>query len=234
MCRRLAIGLLAGIAVLAAANDARAQQTLNFSLGYFTPLGRDARVEDDVLTVNQTFLVFDIKDFNGATVGGEWLVPLGDYFEGGAGISFSRRTVPSVYQDFIDSDGTEIEQDLRLRLVPISFTFRVLPLGQTSAVQPYFGAGLNLINWRYSEFGEFADFGAGNPPPIFEDSFVASGSTVGPVALGGIRFGGDSATAGFEIRYHKAEADLDNRFAGRKLDLGGWTYNFTVGVRFGR
>ena len=233
MQRRLSIGLLAGIAVLGAANDARAQQTLNFSLGYFTPLGRDARVEGDVLTTNETFLVFDIKDFNGAAVGGEWLVPLGDYFEGGAGISFSRRTVPSVYEDYIDSDGTEIEQDLRLRLVPISFTFRVLPLGRRSAVQPYFGAGLNLVNWRYSEFGEFADFGAGNPPPIFEDSFVASGTAAGPVALGGIRFGGDSATAGFEIRYHKADADLDNRFAGRKLDLGGWTYNFTVGVRFG-
>jgi hypothetical protein len=234
MQRRLAICLLAGIAVLGAAADARAQQTLNFSLGYFTPLGTDARVEDDVLAVNQTFLAFDVKDFNGASVGGEWLVPLGDYFEGGIGVAFSRRTVPSVYQDFIDADGTEIEQDLRLRLVPISFTFRLLPLGQQSAVQPYFGAGLNLINWRYSEFGEFADFSAGSPPIVFEDTFVASGSAVGPVALGGIRFGGDSASAGFEIRYHKADADLDDRFAGRKLDLGGWTYNFTVGVRFGR
>ena len=223
--------LLTAVAVIAHAGDARAQQTLNFSLGYFTPLGSDARVQDDVLAVNQTFLVFDVKDFNGVSIGGEWLVPLSNYFEGGLGISFSRRTVPSVYQDYIDSDGTEVEQDLRLRLVPISFTFRVVPLGQQNPVQPYFGAGLNVINWRYSEFGEFIDFGRAGFP-VFEDTFVATGNSVGPVVLGGIRFGSDNATAGFEIRYQKGEDDLDDRFAGRKLDLGGWTYNFTAGVRF--
>jgi hypothetical protein len=235
MLRRLSVCLLMTAAVvLAQASAAHAQQTLNFSLGYFTLLGPDARVDDDVLNVNRTFLVFDIDEFNGASIGGEWLVPLGEYLEGGAGVSFSRRTVPSVYEDFIDADGTEIDQDLRLRLIPIAFTFRLLPLGQQSAVQPYIGAGLGLINWRYSEFGEFADFGAGNPPPIFEDSFVASGTKAGPLVLGGIRFGGDTVTAGGEVRYQKADADLDNRFAGRKLDLGGWTYNFTIGVRFGR
>jgi len=226
--------LMAAAAVLAQANAALAQQTINFSLGYFTPRGPDARVEDDVLNVNRTFLVFDVDEFNGATIGGEWLVPLGDFFEGGAGISFSRRTVSSVYDEFIDADGSEIDQDLRLRLVPIALTFRLLPLGQQSAVQPYVGAGIGLINWRYSEFGESADFGAGFPPIVFEDSFVASGTQVGPVVLGGVRFGGESVTAGGEIRYHKAEADLDDDFAGSRLDLGGWTYNFTIGVRFGR
>jgi hypothetical protein len=232
MFTRLSISLiLAGVA-LVGARDAHAQQTLNFSLGYFTPLGEDARVSGDVLNTNRTFLVFDIKEFNGASVGGEWLVPLGQYVEGGIGASFSRRTVPSVYADWVDIDGTEVDQDLRLRLVPVAFTFRVLPLGQSNPVQPYFGAGLGLINWRYSESGEFIDFGAGRE--IFRDQFVASGSSTGPVALGGIRFGGDSVSSGFEIRYQKADADLDDRFAGRKLDLGGWTYNFTVGVRFGR
>lgn len=235
MLRRLSVCLMtAALGTFALVDAAHAQQTLNFSLGYFTPLGPDARVDDDVLTVNRTFLVFDIDEFNGASIGAEWLVPLGDFFEGGAGLSFSRRTVSSVYADFIDADGTEIDQDLRLRLIPIAFTFRVLPLGQQSAVQPYFGAGIGLINWRYSEFGEFADFASGTPPIVFEDSFVASGTQVGPVVLGGIRFGGESVTAGGEIRYQKADADLDNRFAGRKLDLGGWTYNFTIGVRFGR
>jgi hypothetical protein len=118
--------------------------------------------------------------------------------------------------------------------VPLAFTFRVLPLGQQSAFQPYIGAGLGLINWRYSEFGEFADFTDGTPPIVFEDSFVASGTKAGPLVLGGIRFGGETVTAGGEIRYQKADVELDNRFAGSRLDLGGWTYNFTIGVRFGR
>jgi len=228
--RFIASGMFVCAAMLASAQPAHAQQTVNFTLGYFTPLGEDARTAGDVLNANRTFLLFDIRDFNGASVGGEWLVPLGRYIEGGFGVSFSRRTVPSVYQDFVDSDGTEIDQELRLRLVPTTFTIRLLPLGNHNGFQPYFGGGLGVISWRYSETGEFVDFGAGNT--IFRDSFEASGSDTGPVVLGGLRAAGRTASAGFEIRYQKAEGTLDNNFAGPKIDLGGWTYNFTVGVRF--
>jgi hypothetical protein len=230
--RSMACALLAGAAMLAAVPEAAAQQTLNLSLGYFTPRGPDARTEGDVLNANSTFLAFDVSDFNGASIGGEWLVPLGEFLEAGAGVSFSRRTVPTVYQDFVDIDGSEIDQDLRLRLVPIAFTVRVLPLGQRNALQPYFGAGLGIINWRYSEFGEFIDFG--NNMEIIDGQFVADGNETGPVVLGGLRFGGETWSAGGEVRYHAAEADLDEGFAGSRIDLGGWTYNFTVGVRFGR
>jgi hypothetical protein len=218
-------------AVLVPAN-ASAQQTLNFSLGVFTPRGEDARVDGDVLNANRAFLFFDIKDFKSASIGGEWLVPFNEFFEGGAGIGFTRRTVPTVYTDFVDLDGSEIEQELRLRTVPISFTVRALPLGQSNPFQPYFGAGLNVVNWRYSESGDFIDFN--NNREIFRDSFVASGTATGPVVLAGIRFGGQSLTAGGEIRYSAAKADLSSDFAGDKIDLGGWTYNFTMGVRFGR
>jgi hypothetical protein len=226
-------GVVVCTAVLAWAPPAHAQQqTVNFTLGYFTPRGEDARVAGDVLNANRDFLFFDLRDFNGPSVGGEWLVPFGEYLEGGIGISFSRRTVPSVYQDFVDPDGTEVDQDLRLRIVPLTFSVRLLPLGQHNGFQPYIGAGVGLNWWRYSETGEFIDFGAGNT--IFNDSFVASGTNAGPVVLGGIRAAGRTASAGFEIRYQKAEGDLPSNldFAGPKIDLGGWTYNFTVGVRF--
>ncbi len=106
----------------------------------------------------------------------------------------------------------------------------MLPLGQSSPFQPYFGAGLGVVNWRYREQGEFIDFNADGE--IFEDTFEASGSSVGPVVLGGIRFAGRRASAGGEIRYQKADGDLPRDFAGSRIDLGGWTYNFTVGVRF--
>jgi hypothetical protein len=211
---------------------------VNFTLGRFVPFGYDARVSeggrgfvsDDVLAANSEFLAFDIDDFAGASVGGEWLIPLGNFFEAGAGVSFSKQTVPSVYIDYVDPDGTEIDQDLKLRTTPIAFTFRVLPLGQRAAFQPYFGAGLGIVNWRYTEIGEFVDFGAGLE--IFEDTFEATGTSTGPVILGGLRFAGRNATVGGEIRYQKAEGDLSNDFAGSTIDLGGWTYNFTVGVRF--
>src|SRR5688500_5486015 len=210
MLKRVATCLLrAGAALLGPAAQADAQQTFNFSLGYFTPRGEDARAEGDVINANRNFLAFDVSDFNSASIGGEWLVPLGDFVEAGAGVSFSRRTVASVYNDFVDIDGSEIEQDLRLRLVPVAFNVRVLPLGQRNALQPYIGAGLGIINWRYSESGEFIDFA--NNREIFRDQYVAEGSETGPVVVAGLRFGGQSVSAGGEIRYHSAEGELDER-----------------------
>ena len=93
-----------------------------------------------------------------------------------------------------------------------------------------------MISWRYSESGEFVDFSRRNA--IFREQFVASGSETGPVVLGGIRFAGDSLSAGGEVRYHSADGRPGHRFrsasADPKIDLGGWTYQFTIGVRFGR
>ncbi|MBM3820622.1 MAG: hypothetical protein FJW14_16625 [Acidimicrobiia bacterium] len=230
------VALMVFALVAGAAQPAAAQQTINLNLGYFAVRGEDARVEDDVLNENLNFFAFDVSDFNTGSIGGEWLVPLGGYVEAGAGIGFTRRTVPSVYSEFVDrTDGSEIEQDLRLRTVPMALTFRVLPLGQASGVQPYLGGGLGVIAWRYSETGEFID----PQSVIFREQYVASGSATGPVALGGIRFGGDSVAAGFEVRYQSADAELGTRFSSSdlpdpRIDLGGWTYQVNVGFRFGR
>src|SRR4051812_29652518 len=120
--------LLAGGAVLGAAASASAQQTLNVNFGQFAVRGEDARVgagcascgtNVDVLVANRDYLTFDVKDFNGPTIGGEWLVPLGDFIEAGAGVAFTRRTVPSVYTNFVQANGAEVDQNLRLRTVPV-------------------------------------------------------------------------------------------------------------------
>lgn len=224
----LAFALLCGVAM-----PAQAQQTVNFTLGGFVPFGQDGRVRGDVLARNHDFLAFDFKDFTNATVGGEWLLPVGPIIELGAGASFYRRTVPTVYRDFVASDRTEIEQSLRLRMVPVAFTLRVVPTGQSSPVQPYLGAGIAVINWRYSEFGDFVDFGSPNLV-VRPGTFVTKGTEVAPVVLGGIRLASDTFSVGGEVRYQKADAELDNRFAASRLDLGGWTYQATFGVRFGR
>jgi Outer membrane protein beta-barrel domain len=229
MVNRFGIALLLACGVVALAPTAvAAQQTLNFTLGGFVPRGFDARVEGDTLVENRNSLLFDIDDFNGAAVGGEWLLPVGEYFELGAGLGFYRRTVPSIYEDLVDEDGTEIDQDLRLRIIPLTATIRVLPLGQSNGVQPYFGAGVGVFNWRYSESGEFVD----DDGFIFRDSFVADGNEPGVVGFGGIRFAADRFSVGGEIRYSAVEADLPDEFLGTAIDLGGWTYQFTAGFRF--
>ena len=220
---------LVALALVAAPASAQ-QTTVNFTLGGFVPRGYDARVSGDVLVANEDFLTIRVRDFRSVAIGGEWLVPFGRFVEGGVGISYTQKTVPSVYADFVDNDGSEIEQDTRLRRVPVDFTARVLPFGQDAPIQPYVGIGLTAIRWHYNEFGEFVDFDAGRR--VIEGEFIADGTRAGLVALGGVRFTANRATAGFEVRYYKADAELDDRFAGSRLDLGGWNYQVTAGFRF--
>lgn len=217
-------------AVLLAPAPARAQQAISLSLGGFAVTGEDARVDGDVLFENRDILDFNVKDFNTGSVGLDWLLPVGEFLEVGAGVGFTSRTVPSVYADFVNRDGSEIEQDLKLRIVPMSVTARVLPFGRSRRVQPYLGGGLGIFSYRYSEVGEFVDF---TDRSVFTDRFVASGTELGPVALAGIRFPlGDTWSLGGEVRYQRAEADLSDDFLGPKLDLGGFHYLMTVHVKF--
>src|SRR5438309_230087 len=109
--RRLAFsfGMVALVSALVAPSVAHAQQSVNFFLGGFVPNSEDSRSRNnDVLVNNRDFLAFRISDFNGATVGGEWLVQLGDKFDAGLGLGFYRRTVPTVYRDYTNADRSEI------------------------------------------------------------------------------------------------------------------------------
>ena len=138
--------------------------------------------------------------------------------------------MPTVYTDLVNINGTEIRQDLKLRIVPFTATVRFLPLGNTAAIQPYIGAGVGAYYWRYSETGQFVDF----QNNVFTGNFVGSGGAVGPTILGGVRVPVGSAGVGFEIRYQSAEGDLpaDQGFAGSTIDLGGMNYLFTMNFRF--
>ena len=107
-----------------------------------------------------------MSDFNGWTFGGEWLYGIGEYFETGVGVSYYQKTVPTVYRDFVDDNGSEISQDLKLKIVPITATVRFLPVGRGAPVEPYVGGGIGIFNWRYTEAGEFVDF---SDDTIFRD-----------------------------------------------------------------
>lgn len=217
---------------LLSAAPAFAQQSLTLSLGVFAIRGEDARVEGDALVENRNLYLFDFKDFNSGSVGAEYLVGLGDFLEAGAGIGFNSRSVDTIYDDYVRPDGSEIDQTLKLRIVPISATVRILPLGRSAAFQPYVGGGIGIYNWRYSETGDFVDFSLPGRP-VFREAYTASGTSLGPVAVFGARFPIGNATVGGEVRYQKAEGDLDERdFLGPKIDLGGFHYSATFGFRW--
>jgi len=78
---------------------------------------------------------------------------------------------------------------------------KIMPLGSGHAFQPYVGGGLGVYFWRYSETGEFL----ATDESIFSDSFVQSGTSIGPVAVFGVRgLVSPSALIGVEGRYSGA------------------------------
>src|SRR4051794_2746176 len=137
MLKRASIILFMAVAALGGgAQQAHAQQTLNFTFGYFSVRGADSRTGGDILTSDRNFLTFDVNEFNGATFGGEWLVPFGKYLEGGIGVGYTSQTVPSVYTNFIAPEGGEIPQDLPLRQGALPFPGGPPPAGPPVPVPP--------------------------------------------------------------------------------------------------
>jgi hypothetical protein len=220
MLRNIIPGCLLAVTILLLhPAPARADQSFTFNLGYFAVKPVDARLcpniglgQCDVLVANLDFLDFRPDDLSGPTIGVDWAVTLGNYLEAGVGIAYSRRTAPSVYADLQKRSGAEIEQDLKLRIAPITATVKLLPFGRRKPVQPYLGGGVGIFNWRYTETGEFVDF---SDNAIFRDTFVADGTQVGPVAVVGVRgFPSDVFGLGFEVRWQKATGTLGPEFYG--------------------
>jgi hypothetical protein len=221
--------------------SASAQQSVNFFLGGFVPASADAR-EHDVLVNNDNFLVtagdsrFRVDRFSGVTIGGEYLVGLGDFFDAGIGVGFYQKTVRAFDATFVNANGTNIAADVKLRVIPVDATFRVLPIGHRAPIVPYVGVGVGIYGWRYSESGQFVDYTppVGRTPPVITDTFVGSGTAVGPVVLGGVRVPIGPMAPGFEIRWHGGKADLpnDQSFSSNRLDLSGIDYLFTFNIRF--
>jgi len=212
----------------AAAQD----QTIDFFVGGFVPRGLDSRGIDDVLFQDAQFLDFRMKDFRGPTAGAEYLVGLGDFFDAGASVAVYSASALAVDAFYTFPSGADVQSELRLRVIPITATFRYLPLGHHDAIEPYVGAGVGIMNWRYTETGDFVALDR----TIINGTFEHSETTVGPVILGGVRVPVGRMRLGGEIRYQGGKGDLPTDpvtgFSAPTVNLGGFNYLFTVGVRF--
>jgi hypothetical protein len=228
-----------GLAAMLTAVPASAQivQSAHIGIGAFYPRGFDSRDANDTLVADLTTaepLAFDIGQFTSVTFFGEWIVELGPHMSVGAGLAYYGDTVPSVYRNVVNSDGTEIRQDLKLRITPITGIVRFMPFGGPKTFQPYVGVGIAIMPFRYSESGQFVDTSDNS---IFTDRFTATGTAVGPVVVGGFRapVGGDIYALTMEYRYQFGVGNtggLPNGFLGDKIDLSGGNLNFGFLVRF--
>ncbi len=231
--RTLVAALLVGMVWAA---PAMAQQTLSLNVGWFTVRGIADRVPGDTVVANlfaesPYALSYRMSDFDNVTYGVDWLFPLGEFFEGGVGVNYYSRTVPSFYRDLTDESGADIRQNLGLRTVPVTASLRFLPTGRHFPIQPYVGFGVSVIPWRYSEVGDFVD----TSQNIYTANYHDSGVTVGPMVMAGIRIPVAHVFAlGGEVRYLKADAPLDPTvgFLGDRIDLGGISYLATFNIKF--
>lgn len=240
--------VLSAAVVLAVAAPAAAQtvSSLHFGAGGFFPRGLDSRIAGDVLVRNyfgetlpsfprlSDALAFEIKDFRSGSVFAEWNVGFGNHVEVGAGVAAFGRTVPTVYLDLVDERGREIDQALKLRVVPVTAVVRFLPFGRAGDAQPYVGVGVAALRYRYSEVGRFVD---NRTLDIFEDRYSVSGVVPGGVVVGGVRLplGGDVYGMSLEGRYLMGSGDtggLDEGFLDEKIDLSGFLFNVGFQVRF--
>ena len=226
---------------LLATPSASAQQSVNFFAGGFVPTPLDARGSgngrDDILVKDLDVFAYNFQRFHGFTFGGEYLTALGHFFEAGASVGYYQSTVPATDINFVNTNGSNINADLKLRTVPFTATFRVLPLGHRAPIVPYIGAGVGVTWFRYSESGQFVDYPVSGPvprnPAIFNGTFSSTGSAVGPVVLGGFRVPIGPLVPGFELRWQSMKGNLDTtQFAAPHVDLGGMSYLFTFAVRF--
>ena len=164
-------------------------------VGQYSPFGNS----DLWLENAETFDVL-VSDFNFIFGGAEFTVELNEFIDLAFGIDVYSRRVNTHYREFVRDDGTEIRQEMRLTVVPLTTGLRFLPLGKFRIVSPYVSGGFGLYPYEYQEQGEFIDFATFD---IFEARFRDSGVGFGGYAAAGIEV---TVTRGFlvfgEFRRH--------------------------------
>jgi len=167
------------------AQPALAQQTFNVSLGYFT-LGAGCTCDRRRPQRQSELPRINVKDFNGASNRRRVALPGWPLHRGGRRRVVHTQDVPTVYSRLLNANGSEIEQELRLRMIPAALTFRVLPVGQDRGFQPYIG-GASAHQLALQRIGPVRRYPR---QQHFQQFVLGFRDQDGPVAMGGIRFAG--------------------------------------------
>jgi hypothetical protein len=173
------------------------------------------------------------RDWNGVYGGAEYSFNLARPLELGISVDGYGRTIPTSYRDSVRDDGSEISQTLKLTVIPVGLSLRLLPLDRYAAVQPYLTVGGDLFYYRYEEFGDFIDF-FDDSRPISLDSFKSDGAIFGGHAAVGLRVpvGHDFAITG-EVRYQFApRRQMGDDFSLNEIDLSGTSATIGIRLRF--
>lgn len=230
--RRARLILTVASLLLAGAGSARAQG-LDLRIGAFFPRGEETLFQDDraLYTVGKS-------DFYGVYGGAEYNMVLAHNVELGLSLDGYGQTVDTSYRDYVRPGGDEIRQTLKVRMMPLGATVRIVPTSKRASFAPYIGGGIDAVFYEYEEFGDFIDFF--DPGlAVVSDHFRDSGTAFGAHAVAGIRvyLNHDFAIVG-EGRYQWAKKDMGEDFAPNQaglvntIDLSGPSFTVGVHIRF--
>jgi hypothetical protein len=229
---------LAPVLMLLAAPDPAAASGLHLRVGGFFPRA-DTGAGNDLFRDANELYTRDLdaldgvgaSDWIGVFGGAELTGEVGSYLEVGVHVDGYGRTLDTLYRDFVDADGRDIFQTLKVTVVPLGATLRFVST-RREALAPYAGGGVDLIYYKYEAFGDFVDF-ADVDLPVYTDAFLSEGWTFGFHAVAGVRvpINYDWSVVG-EVRYQWGEHEMGDDFRLNRIDLTGASATIGVHVRF--
>jgi hypothetical protein len=216
---------LSALVVLAAPAFAQGQRryyperegAFRIHLGAFLPEGDSEYWRD-----KEEDFTGSIDDFENASFGLDYLLPLGNRFSLIFTGSAYEGDTTNAYRNFEDNFGDRIRHDTTLEIASgtVGLVFHLT--GADTAIQPYIGGGGGAYSWRLEEDGDFIDFGLPSRP-IFNAQLESEGVAFGYYALVGIEAPINPRLSIFaEGRWTRVEDDLSDDFEGfGKIDLSG-------------
>ena len=173
------------------------------------------------------------NDWDNFYGGAEYSFNVARHVEMGISLDGYSKRIPTIYRNFSRPDGSDIHQELKLTVVPLGVSLRILPLDRRAVVQPYVTIGADVFFYQYEEFGDFIDFFT-DDLEISPDSFESDGAAFGGHAAAGLRIplGHDFAITA-EGRYQFAQKKhMDDDFDLNRLDLNGASATIGIRLRF--
>ncbi len=215
---------------------------LDLRIGAFSPRGHETLFKDlnDLYTPNaDPDHGVTARDFRGVFGGIEYNTVVHPNVELAVHLDGYDKTVDSSYRQYYSQDtGGEIRQRLRLAIVPLGMTVRLVPTRKAAHLAPYVGGGIDAVFYEYKERGDFVDTFDANLT-IRADEFKDNGAAFGAHVVGGLRVyvNHDFAIVA-EGRYQWAKATMGGNFSQEAtgfvntIDLGGASAVVGLHLRF--
>ena len=229
---RMTAAVVMVLGLAAVAPGSAAASSLDLRVGALFPSADSNLFDDDAeLYVLRGDTISD-RDWRGIYGGIEFNVGLSDNVELGFHVDGYGRSLHTSYRDFERPSGREIQQTLKLNVVPVGVSLRLVAGDPRESIAPYVAVGADLVYYQYEEFGDFIDFDSPSLP-VFDDAFVSEGVAPGFHVAAGLRvpLSRDFSLVG-EGRYLFAKHDMGDDFRGNRIDLGGISATLGLHVRF--